>query len=112
MANFVLQTRSLDMRAQNVQDDVFTVTAECIDVNTCGTESYTAMATHTTDGMYTATLDPRVVGPYGVTITMTNEFLNDLYTDTTVGMGMLTVVDNRSVPSASTVETIPATDTA
>ena len=112
LAIFVMQTRSADMRAQNVQDDVFTVTAVCIDEPTCGTQSYSALAVHSTDGIYTATFDPRVVGPYGVTITMTNEFLNVLYTDTTVDMGMLTVIDNRSVPSESTVVSQPATNTA
>ena len=109
---FTFQSRSSGGIAQSVQNDVYTVTLTCNDADACGTESYSTTAAHTTDGLYSAHLDPTVVGTYDVAVTMMNACTaaNPWTTTTVSDSTTLTVVDNRSVPSTSTIETDPTTD--
>ena len=74
MATFTMQSRSTDRVPQPEDGDDYTVTVTCNDAMTCGTEEYTAMATHLGNGRYSATVDPMFVGSYDVVVEMMNDF--------------------------------------
>ena len=67
-ATFTLQSRNNADEAQNVQDDMYTVLLTCNDLPVCGMEQYTTTAVHTTDGLYSADLNPTMVGTYNVIV--------------------------------------------
>ena len=113
MATFTMQSRSADGVPQPEDGDTYTVLATCNDVGTCNAESYSATATHLGNGLYSATIDPTMVGTYKVVVRMmgaytdANPWTTTLVSDSTT----LTVVDTRTTPNSSTLESSPAGDT-
>ena len=113
MATFTMQGRSADGVPRPEDNDTFTVTATCNDIPTCGWESYTATATNLGNGLYTATINPTVVGTYDVVVGMTGAFTsaNPMATTVVSDSTTLNVVDTRTTPNSSTLESSPAMDT-
>ena len=113
MATFTMQSRSADGVPQPEDGDTYTVLATCNDVGTCNAESYSATATHLGNGLYSATIDPTMVGTYKVVVRMMGAYTDANPSTTTIvsDSTTLTVVDTRTVPSASTLVTSPADDT-
>ena len=67
-----MQSRTADGTTRPEDSDDYTVKLTCNNAALCGTESFSTTATHTLDGLYTASLTPTVGGTYDVSITMEN----------------------------------------
>lgn len=98
--SYVIQTKSEDGRVQEVDSDVFTVTLT-------GPETFTATAFHVNAGLYVASLTPTKGGTYDLLITMENDFTsaNPAVSTTSSDDQTLSVIDNRTLASAATIET-------
>ena len=66
------QSRSFSGTALLWSDDTYTVTLTRSDGG--GSESYSATATHQSNGLYQATLTPLIAAQYSLTVTMTNSY--------------------------------------
>ena len=68
-----MQSRNAVGVGHDVDDDTYTVVLS----EDGGTNTFSATATHSVDGLYSASLEPTIAGDYTVTIDLTND-----YTDT------------------------------
>ena len=112
-ASYTMKSTAVDGFEVTTQgSNVFKVTATCNDSSKCGASFYTATSTYDANGVHSADLVATQWGTYDVVVTMTNAYTAANPTaSTTVSSGMsLTIFDDTTVPSASTVLSSPSSD--
>ena len=117
LATFTIQSRSANGGPQPTETDIYTVTLTCMAPKygepLCDDDVFTTTATHTAGGLYSAALTPTTGGNYSVLVTLDNDIddrrrnLVDYDTNVVSEDLTLVVLDDTTVPSASTVETQP-----
>ena len=90
--SMTMQSRNMNGSAFSKTDDNYTITFTC-QGGTCGSQTYSGTASHSSGGLYSYSFIPYKAGTYTVTVTMTNDYTAATGASTTVsGSGYSVIV--------------------